>query len=88
MGFGKEKIKQIGGLLVFAAVLVLIVMHSSLVYRGIVFCFERKDCIYGCHLGTLSHYRKISIIMPVWNSAKYLREAIDSVLSQDFCRHL
>lgn len=40
MGFGKEKIKQIGGLLVFAAVLVLIVMHSSLVYRGIVLCFD------------------------------------------------
>ena len=40
MGFGKEKIKQIGGLLVFAAVLVLLVMHSSLVYRGIILSFD------------------------------------------------
>ena len=40
MGFSKEKIKQIGGLLVFAAVLVLLVMHSSLVYRGILFSFD------------------------------------------------
>ena len=40
MGFSKEKIKQIGGLLVFAAVLVLVVMHSSLVYRGIILSFD------------------------------------------------
>lgn len=26
----------------------------------------------------------ISIVMPIWNSERYLREAIDSVLSQDF----
>ena len=42
------------------------------------------DGIYSCHLGTLSHYRKLSIIMPVYNSEKYLKEAIDSILLQDF----
>lgn len=39
--------------------------------------------IYGYHIGTLSHYKKISIVMPVYNSEKYLKEAIDSILDQD-----
>lgn len=36
------------------------------------------------HLGTLSHYRKISIVMPVYNSGEFLKESIDSILSQNF----
>ena len=43
-----------------------------------------EDGIYSFHMGSLTHYKKISIVMPVWNSEKYLKEAIDSVLDQDF----
>lgn len=45
---------------------------------------KKEDGIYSVHLGNLSHYRKISIVMPVYNSEKFLKEAIDSILSQDF----
>lgn len=40
MGYSKEKIKQICGLMVFAAALVLVVMYSELVVGGIGFLFD------------------------------------------------
>lgn len=40
MGYSKEKIKQICGLMVFAAFLVLVVMYSELVVGGIGFLFD------------------------------------------------
>lgn len=40
MGYSKEKIKQICGLMVFAAFLVLLVMYSNLVVRGAVIAVE------------------------------------------------
>ncbi len=43
MGFDKEKIKQIRGLLIFAAGLVLLIIYSGSVVKGIgsVFLFWR-----------------------------------------------
>ena len=40
MGYSKEKIKQICGLMAFAAFLVLVVMYSELVFAGVVFVFD------------------------------------------------
>lgn len=37
---------------------------------------------YSVHLGLTSHYKKISVVMPVYNGEKYLKECIDSVLAQ------
>lgn len=39
---------------------------------------------YSIHLGMTSHYKRISIIMPVYNGEKYIKECIDSVLNQSF----
>lgn len=32
----------------------------------------------------MSDNPKISVVMPVWNGGKYVREAIDSILNQTF----
>lgn len=34
------------------------------------------------HLGMTSHYKKVSVVMPVRNGEKYIKQSIDSVLSQ------
>ena len=48
MGYSKEKIRQICGLMIFATALVLTIMYSELVFKGIVFLFEiTKPCIIG-----------------------------------------
>ena len=39
---------------------------------------------YTVHLGLTSHYKKISVVLPVYNGSKYIREAIESVLMQTF----
>lgn len=40
MGFDKEKIKQIRGLLIFAAGLVLLIIYSGSVVKGIEMCLS------------------------------------------------
>ena len=48
MGFDKEKIKQIKGLMVLGAVLVLAIIYSSSVVAGIVLAINiAKPFIYG-----------------------------------------
>ena len=85
MGFSKEKIKQIGGLLVFAAVLVLIVMHSSLVYKGIVLCFDiSKPFIIGGIIAFILNLPMRSMenkILGKWNgkAAKVLKRPVSMI---------
>lgn len=65
-------------------------IKEKTIIKGVSFCpkdffvIYNKMGRYSRHLGNLSHYKKISIVMPIWNAEKYLSEAIDSVLSQDF----
>lgn len=85
MGFSKEKIKQIGGLLVFAAVLVLLVMHSSLVYRGILFSFDiLKPFIIGAVIAFILNLPMRSMenkILGKWKgkAAKVLKRPISMI---------
>ena len=43
---------------------------------------EPTENTVGIHLGMTSHYRMVSVVMPVWNGERYIKEAIDSVLNQ------
>lgn len=42
-------------------------------------CTENTHAI---HLGIVSHYKMVSVVMPVYNGEKFLKECIDSVLHQ------
>lgn len=46
--------------------------------------YHTNNETYAVHLGLTSHYKMISVVMPVYNGEKYLRECIDSVLTQTF----
>lgn len=84
-GFNGEEIKKAGYKFPSNITEKLVIKDVSFYPKNYFFPGSIYDSnAISVHLGTLSHYRKISIVMPVYNSKKYLKEAIDSIISQDF----
>lgn len=61
-------------------------LNDLTIYSKDYFYPENIDTIkpytHSVHLGLTSHYKTVSVVMPVKNGEKYLKESIDSVLNQ------